>query len=358
MKAYLVMGDGTVYQGEQIGADTEKIFEVVFNTGMTGYVELLTDASYKGQGIVMTYPLIGNYGVCLEDQAADKPSAEAIIVREISRIASNFRNEMLLEDYLKMNGIPGISGIDTRALTKRLRENGTMNGMITTREPEVNEALLKRINDYRVAEPVKEVSTKETYTIEGSGKKVAVLDLGCVGGLAKYFNEKEMTVRVFPYDTKAEELLAFGPDGIVLSDGPGDPKDAKGVIAELKKLYETEIPMFGVSLGHQVLALATGADTYKLTSGHRGANHPVKDLATGRVYITAQGHGYVVDPASVKPEIAEVSHVNVNDGTVEGLRYKDKKIFTVQYQPGATSGPKENRYLLEEFIEMMGGSRA
>lgn len=358
MKAYLVMSDGTVYRGEGIGADTEKIFEVVFNTSMTGYVELLTDASYKGQGVVMTYPLIGNCGVCLEDQAADKPLADALIVRELSRTASNFRNEMLLEEYLKQHGIPGIAGIDTRALTKRLRENGTMNGMITTREPEVDEALLTRIKAYRAQRLVGEVSVKEAYTLDGSGQKAAVLDLGCAGGLAKYFNAQDIAVRVFPYNTKSEEILAFNPEGIVISDGPGDPKDCTETISELSKLYEKDIPMFAVGLGHQLLALATGADTYKLTSGHRGANHPVKDLSTGRVYITAQGHGYAVKAESVKPEIAEVSHVNVNDGTVEGLRYKNKKIFTVQYQPGAASGPKENRYLLEEFIEMMGGSRA
>ena len=316
MDAFLILEDGTVFKGTSIGAEKEVISEVVFNTSMTGYLEVLTDPSYAGQAVVMTYPLIGNYGICYEDMESAQPWPDAFIVRELSRMPSNFRSENTIQNFLKKNEVPGIAGIDTRALTKRLRDEGTMNGMITTHRYHKEEmpALLERIKAYKVEGVVKKTSTKEVYVAQ-----------------------------------------AENPDGIMISNGPGDPKENVAVIEEIKKLYASETPIFAICLGHQLMALATGADTYKLKYGHRGGNHPVKDLSNGRVYITSQNHGYAVDPKTIDPAIAEEAFVNVNDGTNEGLRYKGKNIVTVQYHPEACPGPRDSAYLFDRFMKMMEG---
>ncbi|WP_026891720.1 carbamoyl phosphate synthase small subunit [Lacrimispora aerotolerans] len=353
MKAFLILEDGTVFTGTSIGSTREIISEIVFNTSMTGYLEVLTDPSYAGQAVVMTYPLIGNYGICQEDMESLKPWPDGYIVRELSRIPSNFRSEDTIQHFLKENDIPGISGIDTRALTKILREKGTMNGMITTNEGFDLDDVISRMKNYEVTGVVKASTCKETFVLSGNGKKVALLDLGAKKNIAHSLHERGCEVTVYPALTKAEEILAANPDGIMLSNGPGDPKECTEIIAEIKKLYDSNVPIFAICLGHQLMALATGADTHKLKYGHRGGNHPVKDLETGRVYISSQNHGYVVDVDTMDPSVAVPAFVNVNDGTNEGLKYTNKNIFTVQYHPEACPGPQDSSYLFDRFLNMM-----
>ncbi len=353
MKAYLILEDGTVFTGVSIGSSREVISEIVFNTSMTGYLEVLTDPSYAGQAVVMTYPLIGNYGICHEDMESLKPWPDGYIVRELSRIPSNFRSEDTIQHFLEANDIPGISGIDTRALTKILREKGTMNGMITTKEYADLSEPISRMKAYRVKGVVMAATTKEKYVLPGDGKKVALLDLGAKKNIARSLNKRGCQVTVYPADTSAEEILREHPDGIMLSNGPGDPAENVEIIREIRKLYESGVPIFAICLGHQLMALATGASTYKLKYGHRGGNHPVKDLETGRVYISSQNHGYAVDASTLDPKVAQAAFVNVNDGTNEGLKYIGKNIFTVQYHPEACPGPLDSGYLFDRFLKMM-----
>lgn len=353
MKAYLILEDGSVYDGENVGALREAVSEIVFNTSMTGYLEVMTDPSYAGQAVVMTYPLIGNYGICYDDMESDRPWIDGLIVRELSEVASNFRNEDSIQNFLIKNNIPCICGIDTRDLTKRLREHGTMNGFITVDSSFVVEKILQRIKEYSVKGVVKRTSTKETYSLPGKGKRVVLIDFGAKKNIARQLQKRGCEVIVVPCDTKAKEILKLKPDGIMLSNGPGDPKENVDIIEEIKKLYDTDIPIFAICLGHQLMALATGANTYKLRYGHRGGNHPVKDLETGRTYISSQNHGYAVDESTLDKNICVPAFVNVNDGTNEGLRYINKKIFTVQYHPEACPGPRDSSYLFDKFIKMM-----
>ena len=391
MKAFLILEDGTVFEGTHIGADKEVISEIVFNTSMAGYLEVLTDPSYAGQAVCMTYPLIGNYGICKDDMESRKPWPDGFIVRELSRNYSNFRADISIQQFLEENGVPGIAGIDTRALTKILREKGTMNGMITTNENYNFDEILPRLKAYTTGKAVEKVTCDHVYEVKGSqsltengaisgsakfdatafaqgvrekkpslvkelngkGKKVALLDLGTKANIAYSLKSRGCDVTVYPAQTKAEEIIAAAPDGIMLSNGPGDPKECTEIIAEIRKLYDTDIPIFAICLGHQLMALATGADTYKMKYGHRGGNHPVKDLATGRVYISSQNHGYVVDMDKLDPKVATPAFINVNDGTNEGLNYTGKKIFTVQFHPEACCGPQDSGYLFDRFIDMM-----
>lgn len=385
MKAFLILEDGTVFEGTHIGADKEIISEIVFNTSMAGYLEVLTDPSYAGQAVCMTYPLIGNYGICREDMESRKLWPDGFIVRELSRIPSNFRSNATIQEFLEEYGIPGIAGIDTRALTKILREKGTMNGMITTKEPTDMEELKVRLKAYTVGDVVEIVTCEHKYSLKGvtdlsengpisgsakytgekekrpslvrklngKGKKVALLDLGAKENIARNLIQRGCDVTVYPAGTTADEIFADHPDGIMLSNGPGDPKSCTQIIKNIKDLYDGDIPIFAICLGHQLMALATGADTYKMKYGHRGGNHPVKDLSTGRVYISSQNHGYVVDMDKLDPRIATPAFVNVNDGTCEGLSYTGKNIFTVQFHPEACPGPQDSGYLFDRFIEMM-----
>ena len=395
MKAFLILEDGTVFEGIQIGADREVVSEIVFNTSMAGYLEVLTDPSYAGQAVCMTYPLIGNYGVCKDDMESKKPWPDGFIVRELSRNFSNFRADFSIQQFLEENNVPGIAGIDTRALTKLLREKGTMNGMITTDAHYKLDEVLPRLKAYTTGKVVEKVTCKEKYTLKGSrelsengalsgsakfvpsayaagerekkpslvktlngiGRRVALLDLGTKDNIAYSLKIRGCDVTVYPATTPAAEIIASNPDGIMLSNGPGDPKECTAIIAEIKKLYDTEIPIFAICLGHQLMALATGADTYKMKYGHRGGNHPVKDLATGRVYISSQNHGYVVDMDRLDPGVATPAFVNVNDGTNEGLNYTGKNIFTVQFHPEACCGPQDSGYLFDRLIEMMNAKR-
>lgn len=391
MKAFLILEDGTVFEGMHIGADREIVSEIVFNTSMAGYLEVLTDPSYAGQAVCMTYPLIGNYGICKDDMESKKPWPDGFIVRELSRNFSNFRADFSIQQFLEQNNVPGIAGIDTRALTKILRKKGTMNGMITTNEQYDQDEILPRLKAYTTGKVVEKVTCKEKYelrgvrdlsengalsgsakfvsedykagkrekkpslvrTLNGAGKKVALLDLGMKDNIAYSLKARGCDVTVYPATTPAAEIIASNPDGIMLSNGPGDPKECTTIIAEIKKLYHTNIPIFAICLGHQLMALATGADTYKMKYGHRGGNHPVKDLATGRVYISSQNHGYVVDMDKLDAKIATPAFINVNDGTNEGLSYTGKNIFTVQFHPEACCGPQDSGYLFDRFIDMM-----
>lgn len=356
MKAFLILEDGTVFTGTSIGSTRDMISEIVFNTSMTGYLEVLTDPSYAGQAVVMTYPLIGNYGIT-PDMESLKAWPDGYIVRELSRMPSNFRCEGTIQDFLKKYDIPGIAGVDTRALTKILREKGTMNGMITTNENYDLDEVISKLKNYKVEGVVSKVTCEEKYVLEGTGKKVALLDLGAKKNIAKSLNDRGCEVTVYPADTTADEIIASNPDGIMLSNGPGDPAECTSIIKEIKKLYETDIPIFAICLGHQLMALATGADTEKMRWGHRGGNHPVKDLKSGRVYISSQNHGYVIKEETIDPDVAEVSFINVNDKTIEGLDYKNKNIRTVQFHPEACPGPQDTAYLFDEFMDRMKGAK-
>ena len=401
MKARLILEDGTIFTGKHIGADKDVVSEIVFNTSMAGYTEVFTDPSYAGQAVCMTYPLIGNYGVCLEDMESERPWVDAIIVRELSHVASNFRCDMTVQEFMDKYEIPGIEGIDTRALVRLLRDKGTMNGYITTNESITYESVKDKLHAYTTGDVVSKVSCKEkkfqkgvtdlaengplsgrasfnkedyAATLKGDlskrekrpaiveelngvgpdGKalKVALLDLGAKKNIADSLTARGCDVTIYPFDTSAEEILRDKPDGIMLSNGPGDPKDCRGVIEEIKELYKSDTPIFAICLGHQLMALATGADTFKLKYGHRGGNHPVKDLSNGRVYISSQNHGYVVDMDKLDKTVAEPAFINVNDGTNEGLAYVGKNIFTVQFHPEACPGPQDSSYLFDRFIDM------
>jgi len=356
MKAFLILEDGNVFTGESIGAQKEIISEIVFNTGMTGYLEVLTDPSYAGQSVVMTYPLIGNYGICYEDMESHKPWLDGFIVRELSRIPSNFRNEESIQSFLERNDIPGLSGIDTRALVKILRNKGTMNGMITTNADYKLEEVLEKIHQYKVANVVAKTSRTDVKVIPAVGEtkyKVALMDYGLKMNIPRCLAKRGCEVSIYPAFTKAEEVLKNNPDGIMLSNGPGDPKECIEIIKEVKNMFDSDVPIFAICLGHQLLALANGGDTQKMKYGHRGANHPVKDLKTGRVYISTQNHGYMVMEESLGAEVAEVSFINVNDKTVEGMHYLGKNVFSVQFHPEACAGPMDSEFLFDEFNNMM-----
>ena len=358
MEAYLILEDGTVFAGRPVGARQEVIAEIVFNTSMTGYLEVLTDPSYAGQTIVMTYPLIGNYGVSRRDMESEVPAAKGWITRELSRLPSSWRAEDTIQQFLEKHRISGITGVDTRALTRHLRSRGTMNGCITTRKYRREEmaALLQRIRSYRIEHAVDGVSTKRSYCLRPAGEtrcRVAVLDLGLKQNILQSLLRRGCEVQVFPADTSAEEILKERPDGILLTNGPGDPKDNPERIRQIRILMDSGTPLFAICLGHQLAALAAGGDTYKLKYGHRGGNHPVKNLATGRVYISAQNHGYAVDADSLDPSVAAESYRNVNDGTNEGLVYAGRPVRTVQFHPEAKPGPVDTAFLFDEFVEMM-----
>lgn len=358
MKAFLILEDGTVFTGTSIGSGKEIISEIVFNTSMTGYLEVLTDPSYAGQAVVMTYPLMGNYGICYEDMESRKSFAEGFIVREVSRLPSNFRSEDTLRNFLRKQDITGIAGIDTRALTKMLRDKGTMNGMITTNEKYDLAQILPRLKEHQVGQVVQKVSCLEKTVIPAKGEarfRVALLDLGAKRNIAALLAQRGCEVTVYPARTRAAEILGTSPDGIMLSNGPGDPKECQEIIREIRALYDSDIPILAICLGHQLLALAMGANTRKMKYGHRGGNHPVKDLETGKVYISSQNHGYVVDDSSLDSAVAKPLFVNVNDGTNEGLRYQGKDIISVQFHPEACPGPKDSEFLFDRFIAMMGG---
>lgn len=350
MKAQLILENGTVFEGTAFGYLKETVGEVVFNTGMTGYQEILTDPSYYGQIVTMTYPLIGNYGLNLDDNESAGVKVKGFVVREKSDAPNNWRCEFELDEYLNRHKIIGIEGVDTRALTKIIRNSGTMKGIIAVRELTEGQIQTK-FDGFHNTTAVEEVTTDVIKEMDGEGLHIAAMDFGIKNNILRSFKHRNCKITVFPAFTKAEDILAVNPDGIFLSNGPGDPKDIMPAVEEIKKLIGKK-PMTGICLGHQLLALAMGGDTEKLKFGHRGANHPVKDLKTGRVMITSQNHGYVVKEDGL-PEGIEVTHLNLNDYTVEGMKHEEKKIYSIQFHPEACPGPHDTDPIFDEFVELM-----
>ena len=350
MVGYLLLENGEIWEGERIGAtNVDTACEVVFNTAMAGYLETFTDPSYAGQGIVMTYPLIGNYGVIPEDFESEKIWAKAVFIHEMAEFESNFRKKDGFNKFLRDYKIPGLANINTRKLTKLLREAGTMKGYLTSSIENMAE-IMQKIKEYEVGNVVKQVSTKEIISYgKQYEKQIVLMDYGFKHNIVNSLLKREVGVTVCPCNMPIDKILALKPDGILLSNGPGDPENCNEEINVIKELCKTNLPLFGICLGHQLMALAHGFQTAKLKYGHRGPNHPVKDLENGKVYITSQNHGYYVLENSIKPEIAEVSHINLNDNTVEGIRYKNKNIFTVQFHPEACPGPQDTNYLFDQF---------
>ena len=351
-KGYLILQDGQVFEGVRFGAETDTVGELVFTTGMCGYVETLTDPSYAGQIVMQTYPLIGNYGIIREDFEG-ACCVKGYVVREYCDTPSNFRTDCDLDTYLKEQGVPGLGGVDTRELTRIIREHGVMNAAICDEIP----ADLTPIKTYAITGVVEAVSCKEPdrYQAEGEERfRVSLLDYGAKRNIVRELQKRGCTVTVLPATTSAEEILAADPDGVMLSNGPGDPAENTYQIEQIRKLLG-KVPMFGICLGHQLTALAAGGSTYKLKYGHRGVNQPVRDLNGVRTYITSQNHGYAVDGDTVK--LGKVRFVNANDGTCEGIDYPELKAFTVQFHPEACTGPKDTSFLFDQFVELMKGGR-
>lgn len=351
-KGYLILQDGQVFEGVRFGAETDTVGELVFTTGMCGYVETLTDPSYAGQIVMQTYPLIGNYGIIREDFEG-ACCVKGYVVREYCDTPSNFRTDCDLDTYLKEQGVPGLCGVDTRELTRIIREHGVMNAAICDEIP----ADLTPIKTYAITGVVEAVSCKEPdrYQAEGEERfRVSLIDYGAKRNIVRELQKRGCTVTVLPASTSAEDVLAADPDGIMLSNGPGDPAENTYQIEQIRKLLG-KVPMFGICLGHQLTALAAGGSTYKLKYGHRGVNQPVRDVEGVRTYITSQNHGYAVDGDTVK--LGKVRFVNANDGTCEGIDYPELKAFTVQFHPEACTGPKDTSFLFDQFVELMKGGR-
>ncbi|MGN0974871.1 MAG: carbamoyl phosphate synthase small subunit [Gemmiger sp.] len=359
MQAYLILANGRVFAGKSVGCPGTTVGEVVFATGMVGFEETLTDPSYYGQIITQTYPLIGNYGMNSEDMESGRVWAKGYIVREACTTPSNFRSEKTLDAFLKENNTIGIEGIDTRSLTRTLRESGVMNGAITTEfdpaaEPERLAALMEQINTYAVTGAVAAVTCKEAQDFNPEGRlHVALLDLGCKNNIVRCLVKRGCHVTVLPGTATPEELAALDPDGLMLSNGPGDPAENVRIIENIGCMLDSGIPAFGICLGHQLTALAAGAKTCKLKYGHRGANQPVTDFASGRTFITSQNHGYAVMGETLPAGVGAVSHVNANDKTCEGVSYTKWNCFTVQFHPEANGGPKDTEFLFDRFVERM-----
>ncbi|MBB6452989.1 carbamoyl-phosphate synthase small subunit [Salirhabdus euzebyi] len=352
MKRKLVLEDGTVFIGEAIGSEKAVIGEAVFNTGMTGYQEIISDPSYCGQIVTLTYPLVGNYGVNLDDFETINPSIGGLVVKESCDYPSNFRSVESLDNYLKNKDIPGIQGIDTRKLTRIIRQQGTMKAMIASIETTTEELLKKMKMTPIPQDQVSQVSTIKPYVVPGRGARIVLIDFGMKHGILREFTKRSCHVTVVPYNTTAEEILQLKPDGVMLSNGPGDPKDVPEAIEAIRELISV-VPIFGICLGHQLIALASGGDTLKMSFGHRGSNHPVKDLETDRVWMTSQNHGYAVSEESLTNTDLVVSQYALNDGSVEGLKHEFHPVFSVQYHPESAPGPQDSNSLFDRFLTMI-----
>jgi carbamoyl-phosphate synthase small subunit len=354
-KAVLVLEDGKVFKGESFGYPEECIGEVVFNTGITGYQEILTDPSYMGQIVVMTYPLIGNYGINDEDEESKGIKVKGLAVREYSEVPGNWKYSDTLNSYLVKNKIPGICGLDTRALTKYLRSKGSMKGIISNRCENIDLLVEKaKAMNYDSCCSSLEAGTKEPYHIPGNGCRVTVLDFGVKENVIRHLSALGCDVVVMPATSSFEEIMETCCDGVLLSNGPGNPQSLSSVVPVIRELIFQK-PVFGICLGHQLLGIAMGGDTYKLPYGHRGSNHPVKDLRTNRVYITSQNHGFALKPESLSKNEIEITHININDNTIEGIAHKNLPVFSVQYHPEASPGPMDSQYLFDLFLKSMHG---
>ncbi|WP_100374648.1 carbamoyl phosphate synthase small subunit [Bacillus sp. FJAT-45037] len=352
MKRQLILEDGTVFVGEGFGAEATMKGEVVFNTGMTGYQEILSDPSYCGQIVTLTYPLIGNYGINRDDFESITPAISGLIVKEVELEPSHWKNEESLHTFLLEKGIPGLSGIDTRKLTRLIREHGTLRGRICEIDAEVKEVVEGLHLGGWQHNQVETVSVRDPYHAPGDGERIVLVDFGMKHGILQSLIERQCDVVVVPYHTSAKEIMRLRPDGVLLSNGPGDPKDVPGAIEMIEELFG-RVPIFGICLGHQLLALASGATTSKLSFGHRGSNHPVREIETGKIDITAQNHGFTVDLDSLKGTRLKMTHEAVNDGTVEGLKHLDFAAFSVQYHPEASPGPQDANHLFDSFLQMI-----
>lgn len=350
-KRYLVLEDGSVYEGYKLGADGECPGEVVFNTSMSGIQEIISDNSYTDQIITFSYPLIGSSGFNTEDSESLLPTTSGVVVREAVEHPSNFRSVENLDTYLKRHKIVGISGIDTRSITKKIRNNGVMKGQIT--DSSDHEETVEALKSHEFSnDQVARVSTKTPYISTGRGHRVALIDFGKKENIVRSLNQRGCDVTVLPHDSTAETIMQMKPDGVMLSNGPGNPEDVTEAIGMLKELIG-QVPIFGICLGHQLIALAGGASTYKMKFGHRGANQSVKNIALDKVEITSQNHGYAVDAESLKNTDFEMTHIAINDDTVEGIKHKSAPVFSVQYHPEAAAGPHESSYLYDQFIDLM-----
>jgi carbamoyl-phosphate synthase small subunit len=352
MQARLLLEDGTLFTGKSFGSEGESVGEVVFNTGITGYQEVLSDPSYCGQIVTMTYPLVGNYGVIRDDFESVRPFIHGFVVREHEEIPSNWRAQYTLGSLLKEYGIVGISGIDTRMLTRKIRHHGVMKSLLTTSNKSIAELTEILRGTALMTDQVARVSTKSVFGAPGHKERIVLVDFGAKSGIIRDLSKRDCDVVVVPQDATAEQIRRLAPDGVLLSNGPGDPKDVPHAVEMIKGLLG-DIPLFGICLGHQLFALACGADTDKLKFGHRGGNHPVKDLISGRCYITSQNHGYTVKEESVQGTDLEVTHINNNDRTIEGLKHKKYPAFSVQYHPEAAPGPFDSSYLFDDFISLI-----
>lgn len=352
MKKKLILESGEIFHGEGFGAENDTLGEVVFNTGMTGYQEVVSDPSYYGQIICMTYPLIGNYGINRDDYESIEPAIKGLVVKELCDFPSNFRSQLSVQEFFEKKGLSGISGVDTRRLTKVLRKSGTVKGKIVNADADEQQVLAELKSAVLPNNQVAAVSTKGTYASPGRGFKVVLVDFGSKNGILRELNRRDCDVTVVGHEVSAEDILLLAPDGVMLTNGPGNPEDV-GTAQEMIRGILGKVPIFGICLGHQLISLACGAKTFKLKFGHRGGNHPVLDLKTNKVIITSQNHGYAVDQESLKSTDLEETHIALNDRTNEGVRHKIHPCFSVQYHPEASPGPEDGNYLFDEFIEMM-----
>lgn len=355
MKArYLILEDGTVFKGNAFGSEEGTIGEVIFTTAMTGYQESISDPSNCGQILTFTYPMVGNYGVNPDDFESIEIGLSGVVIRELAKQPSNFRSTGTLSEFLEAKNVPGIEGIDTRKLTRIIRKHGSLKGKLTNAGEEVNvDQVVKELQTTEIKRNVVEqVSITRPYPSPGRGKRVVLVDFGMKHGILRELNKRDCDIIVVPYNTSAKEILGMYPDGVMLSNGPGDPTDIPEVIEMVKGIIG-QVPIFGVCLGHQLISLASGATSFKLKFGHRGGNHPVKDLTTGRTELTSQNHGFAIDADSIAHTDLEITHVALNDGTVEGVRHKKFPVFCVQFHPEGSSGPEDSTHLFDQFIELM-----
>lgn len=357
MKGILYLEDGTIYEGKGFGKEGTAVGELVFNTSITGYQEILTDPSYAGEIITMTYPLIGNYGINGVENESSKIYAKGFIVKSIDKNPSNYMSEETIEEMLEKMGVVGVYNVDTRSITKKIRNEGVLRCVISNEGKSIKELQAILMQSAVKDDWMKNVSTENIMHIPGKGPKIALIDFGVKANIINHLKHRDCDITIFPHDAACEEIMGRKPDGVLLSNGPGNPKAATEAIETVKKVMY-QIPTFGICMGHQILALAVGGDTYKMKYGHRGGNHGVYDIEKDRAYITSQNHGYAVDPKSLESKEMTITHINLNDQTVEGMKHKELPVFSVQFHPEGAPGPTDSTYLFDNFIGLLKGEKA